>query len=117
VARSSVERHIAKEGRCYVIGVSPVLRGSDVPDELRGDHYGGDDDWMSRGQATIVALGGQIVAGPEAEKETIVYADIDVVECWRQRQFFDPVGHCSRPDVLTLHVNTKRQSPVSFGDD
>jgi nitrilase len=108
-------QHIAKEGRCYVIGVSPVLRGSDVPAELRGDHYGGDEDWMSRGQGTIVAPGGEILAGPEVEKETVVYAEIDASEARRQRQFFDPVGHYSRPDVFALHVNTERQRPVTFG--
>src|SRR4051812_44706492 len=63
-------QHIAKEGRCYVIGVSPVLRGSDVPEELRGDTYGGADDWMSRGQGTIVAPGGKILAGPISSEET-----------------------------------------------
>ena len=30
-------RHIAKEGRQFVIGVAPLLRGSDVPEDLRGD--------------------------------------------------------------------------------
>jgi hypothetical protein len=29
-------RHIAKEGRMYVIGVAPLLRGSDVPADLPG---------------------------------------------------------------------------------
>lgn len=110
-------RHIAKEGRCYVIGVSPVLRGSDVPADLRADTYGGDDDWMSRGLGTIVAPGGGILAGPVAEKEDIVYAEIDRTEVLRQRQLFDPVGHYARPDVFSLHVNTKQQTPVTFGGD
>ena len=33
----STLRHIAKEGRQFVIGVAPLLRGSDVPEELRGE--------------------------------------------------------------------------------
>jgi nitrilase len=111
----STLRHIAKEGRCYVIGVSPVLRATHVPSELRGEEYGGDDDWMSRGQGTIVAPSGEILAGPENGKETIVYADIDIAEVRRQRQYFDPVGHYARPDVFTLHVNTKSQRSVVFG--
>src|SRR5437763_10002784 len=109
-------QHIAKEGRCYVLGVSPVLRGSDVPEELRGDTYGDSDDWMSRGFGTIVAPGGKILAGPVSDKETIVYAEIDPSEVARQRQLFDPVGHYARPDVLTLHVNTRRQQAVTFGE-
>ncbi len=41
-------RHIAKEGGCHVIGVTPLLRGSDVPDSIPGrdDIYGGDEDWL-----------------------------------------------------------------------
>ena len=39
-------RHIAKEGRQFVIGVAPLLRGSDVPEDLPGrDLWGGDEDW------------------------------------------------------------------------
>ncbi len=109
-------QHIAKEGRCYVIGVSPVLRGTDVPAELRGDIYGGADDWMSRGLGTIVAPGGKILAGPVSDQETIVYADVDLAEIARHRRMFDPIGHYARPDVLTLHVNTKRQEAVTFSD-
>ena len=49
-------RHIAKEGRCYVLGVTSCLRASDVPADIPGrdEIYGGDDDWMSRGNTIIV---------------------------------------------------------------
>jgi nitrilase len=107
-------QHIAKEGRCYVLSVSPVLRGSDVPADLRGDLYGGDDDWLSRGLATVVAPGGDILAGPLAGEEGIVYAEIDRSEVARERQYFDPVGHYSRPDVFSLHVDTRPRPPVTF---
>jgi nitrilase len=107
-------QHIAKEGRLYVVGVAPLLRGSDVPEELRGDVYGGDDDWMSRGYATIVAPGGAILAGPVLDREEIVYAEIDLAEVRKHRQYFDPVGHYSRPDVFQLSVDTRPQHPVTF---
>ena len=107
-------QHIAKEGRCYVLGVAPIMRGSDVPEELRRETYGGDEDWMSRGFGTIVAPGGDIIAGPVADEATIVYAEIDRTMVTRQRQLFDPVGHYSRPDVFSLHVNTREQRPVTF---
>ena len=109
-------QHIAKESRSYVIGVAPLLRGSDVPEELRGDEYADGDDWMSRGYSTIVAPGGSILAGPLLEEEAILYADIDLAEVHKQRLWFDPVGHYSRPDVLTLTVNTAKQATVTFTD-
>ncbi|MDP9183219.1 MAG: carbon-nitrogen hydrolase family protein [Actinomycetota bacterium] len=107
-------RHIAKEGRCFVIGVAPLLRGSDVPEELRGDVYGGADDWMSRGFSTIVAPGGDVLAGPLLEEEGILYAEIDVADVRTSRRQFDPVGHYARPDVFTLSVNTRAQRSVVF---
>src|SRR5438552_11163479 len=44
-------RHIAKEGRVFVVGVNSCIRGSDVPADLPGRDalYRGNDDWLSRG--------------------------------------------------------------------
>jgi nitrilase len=109
----STLQHIAKEGRTYVIGVAPLQHGRDVPDELRDETYpAGVDDWMSRGFTTIVAPGGEILAGPVTDREEILYAEVDTDQVRRHRQFFDPVGHYSRPDVFTLHVDTRPHSPV-----
>ena len=108
-------RHIAKEGRQFVVGVAPLLRGSDVPDDLRGTLYGSDDDWMSRGHTTIVGPDGEVLAGPVLDREEIVYADLDVTAVHEQRRMFDPVGHYARPDVFTLHVDTRSRSSVVFG--
>ncbi len=110
-------RHIAKEGRQFVIGVAPLLRGSDVPEELRGDLYGTEDDWLSRGLTTIVAPGGEVLAGPVLEREEILYADLDIAAVHEQRRMFDSVGHYSRPDVFTLHVDTRAKSVVVFDGD
>jgi|SRR5947207_3123336 len=107
-------RHIAKEGRVYVVGVAPLLRGSDVPPELRGDLYGGADDWMSRGWSAIVAPGGELLAGPVTEREEILYAEVDAAVAQASRREFDPVGHYARPDVFRLSVNTAEQRPVTF---
>jgi nitrilase len=107
-------RHIAKEGRQFVIGVAPLLRGSDVPEDLRGTIYGLQDDWMSRGHTTIVAPGGAVIAGTVLEREEIVCADLDLAAVHEQRRMFDPVGHYARPDVFALHVDTRGKSPVVF---
>jgi nitrilase len=111
-------RHIAKEGRLYVIGVAPLLRGSDVPDDVPGktELWGGEEDWMSRGFSTIVAPGGDVLAGPLMEKEGILYAEIDPAKARASRHQFDPVGHYSRPDVFRLVVD-EAPKPQTSGPD
>jgi nitrilase len=100
-------QHIAKEGRCYVVGVNSCLRGSDVPAGLPGreEIYQDDDDWMSRGNTVIVAPGGKVLAGPITEQEGILYAETDLAEVRQSRREFDVVGHYARPDVFQLRVN------------
>ena len=116
----STLRHIAKEGRMYVIGVAPFMRGSDVPRTIKGAEtmYEGDEDFLSQGNATIVDPEGNIVAGPLVGSEGIIYADIDVAFARASRRKFDPTGHYSRPDVFRLTVDTRATSPVVFeGED
>jgi len=99
-------RHIAKEGQIFVVGVTACLRGSDVPRDLSDadELYGGDDDWMSRGNTTIVAPGGEILAGPLVGEVGIVSATLDLDRIAAGRRMFDPVGHYARPDVLSLTI-------------
>lgn len=109
-------QHIAREGRMYVIGVNFCIRGSDVPADVpfRDELYGGDDDWLSRGNTVIVSPHGTILAGPLVGEEGIVYADLDASEARAARHQFDPVGHYSRAEVLQLHVRTDVLRAVTF---
>ena len=99
-------RHIAKEGRCYVAGITSCLRGSDVPEGIPGrdEIYGGADDWMSRGNSIIVDPYGAVLAGPISGQEAILYADVDVATVRQSRHQFDVVGHYARPDVFRFEV-------------
>jgi nitrilase len=112
-------RHIAREGRMYVIGVTPCQRGSDVRDAFEGLDalYGGDDDWLSRGNTTIVGPDGDILAGPLVGEPGILYAELDLAMLRSARRMFDPVGHYARPDVLRLHVDARAKPPVTFEID
>jgi len=111
-------QHIAKEGRMFVVGVNFCMRGSDVPEGVpaRDELYGGEDDWLSKGNSVIVAPSGHILAGPLVGEEGIIYADIDVADAQRERHQFDPVGHYARAEVLQLRVRTDAARAVVFED-
>jgi len=109
----STVRHIAMEGRCFVLSCNQFARRSDYPDDYEAD--GSDPDRvMSRGGSCIISPLGEILAGPNYEGEEIIYAEIDLADIVRGKYDFDPVGHYSRPDVFTLFVDERERSPVMF---
>lgn len=106
-------RHIACEGRCFVLSCNQFARRSDYPDDYA---IGGDDDpqrILSRGGSVIVSPLGDILAGPNFDGEAILTADIDLGEIASGKYDFDVVGHYARPDVFQLHVNEQANAPVS----
>ena len=116
---TSTLRHIAKEGRVYVIGVNSCIRAADVPVDVpfRDELYADDDGWLATGNSAIVGPEGEVLAGPVAGEERILYADVDAEQARASRQEFDSMGHNARPDVFRLHVDFASRSPVQFSGD
>ena len=101
-------RHIAREGRVFVVGTNTCLHGRDVPRSLPGadDLYPGDDgDWLSRGNTMIVGPDGGVLAGPLTGQPGTLTATLDLGALVAARREFDPIGHYSRHDVFTLNVH------------
>lgn len=106
-------RHIAREGRVFVVGVTTLLRGSDIPDDLPGrELWGGQDDWANDGYSAIVGPDGEVLTGPLVGEEGILYAEVDAARARAERYKFDPVGHYARPDVFRLVVNEEPKPTV-----
>ncbi|KAI1357378.1 nitrilase [Xylaria arbuscula] len=59
-------------------------------------------------------MGEPLVDRPDPGKEVILYADLDMQQKGRAKQNLDVVGRYSRPDLLSLKVNTKQASIVEY---
>ncbi|WP_082008233.1 carbon-nitrogen hydrolase family protein [Microbacterium mangrovi] len=110
-------QHIAKEGRTYVIGACQAFHTDDVPAGIPGrEEMYPEPAWIARGLSTIVHPNGKILAGPLADEEGLVVADIDVDNCADGRGLFDATGHYARPDVFQLIVDRTPRRPVGERD-
>ncbi|MFI5042136.1 MAG: carbon-nitrogen hydrolase family protein [Acidimicrobiales bacterium] len=112
----STMRHIAKEGRVFVAGVTSCIRCADLPLDVPGrdELYGEADDWLSKGNSVIVGPDGEVLAGPLVAEQGILYADVDADRARASRHQFNPVGHYGRPDILQLTVKTEAAVAVTF---
>jgi nitrilase len=110
-------RHIAMEGRCFVLSCNQFCRRSDYPDNQPGLEGRNPDEVLSRGGSCIISPLGEVLAGPDFEGECVLTAEIDLNEIVRGKFDFDAVGHYARPDVFRLQVNEAVASPVAFKKD
>lgn len=109
--RSSM-RHIAHEGRCFVVSScqvqpSPVTLGRRV------------DQWdperlLINGGSMIVGPLGDILAGPLEREPGLLTAEIDIDDLIRSRYDLDVVGHYSRPDIFSLRVDEQAREGTVF---
>jgi len=111
-------QHIAREGRCWVVGCGNLMQASDLPDDFPAKEslYPDAEEWINPGDSIVIAPDGEIIAGPLRKEAGILYCDIDLEKAAIAKRALDVAGHYSRPDIFKLHVNTRPQSPVKFDD-
>jgi nitrilase len=87
-------RHIALEGRCFVLSACQYSRpaGAEAAETIRGG-------------SVIVGPLGKVLAGPVYDEERILTADLDAGEIAEGKFDLDVAGHYARPDVFRLVVN------------
>jgi len=111
-------RHIAREGRCWVLGAGCSIQARDVPEGFpeRARLYPDPDEWLNHGDSVIVAPSGEIVAGPLRGEHGVLIAEIDPAEARSQHYTLDVAGHYGRPDVFSLRVDRAPRRQVAFSD-
>ena len=114
VWRSSM-RHIANEGRCFVVSACQVQPS---PAELGKDVEQWDADRpLIGGGSMIVGPLGDVLAGPLERKTALLTAEIDTAALIRARYDFDVVGHYSRPDLFSLSIDARPRAGAIFTAD
>lgn len=105
-------RHIAHEGRCFVVSACQVQPS---PRTLGLTAPGWDADRpLIRGGSVIVGPLGEVLAGPLWNDTGLLTATIDRAQLAGARFDFDVVGHYARPDVFTLSVDEREKRAVDF---
>lgn len=85
-------RHIAMEGRCFV---------------LSANQWQPEGEWAAiQGGSAIIGPLGQVLAGPKRDGEGLLLTDLDLTSITEAQFDLDVTGHYGRPDLFELRVNT-----------
>jgi nitrilase len=108
-------RHIACEGRCFVLGCNQFVTKDAYPADLPGlEDLADQPDVLCRGGSAIVSPLGEVLAGPLYDQAGTLFAELDLAEVVRSRFDLDVVGHYARPDVFQLLVDERPMPPLSL---
>ena len=108
-------RHVALEGRCFVLGCNQYATAEMLP-AAYGDLLTDPARAESRGGSVIVSPLGEILAGPLYGEEGVVSAELDLDDVVRARLDFDVAGHYGRPDIFRLTVRGQPDQGVEPSD-
>jgi nitrilase len=105
-------RHIALEGRCFVLSACQYLRRADCPPAYDLAQPVEPDTVLIGGGSVIVGPLGQVLAGPHSAGEAVLTADLDLGDLARAKYDLDVTGHYARPDIFRLTVDETRKPAV-----
>jgi nitrilase len=100
-------RHVACEGRCFVLSACQFLSDETQPESNAVP--------LIRGGSCIVSPFGELLAGPVYGSEQILTVEIDLKEIVKGKFDLDVVGHYSRPDVFQLSVDERAKDLSNLG--
>ncbi|WP_154990845.1 carbon-nitrogen hydrolase family protein [Priestia megaterium] len=111
----STIRHIAVEGRCFVLSCNQYVNKGMYPADLTCyDDLTSSPDEMCPGGSAIVGPLGEYIKEPVFGKEELLITDLNLREIAYSQFDFDVVGHYSRPDVFQLVVNEEKKENVKW---
>jgi len=102
-AWTSTMKHIALEGRCFVLGCNQYYTKSMYPEEFK-ELVEDEEEKMCEGGSIIVSPLGKVIAGPLFGEAGCLIADIDLDDVQDSKLDFDVVGHYARNDIFQLTI-------------
>jgi len=100
-------RHIAIEGRCFVLSACQYSTRADYPDDYAGLSGHAPDAVMLSGGSVIIGPDGEVLAGPLRGEQGILFADLDMAALPGAKHTLDVAGHYARPDLFTLTIDRR----------
>jgi nitrilase len=97
-------KHIALEGRCFVLGCNQYFEKKDYPAEYQ-NLVTDEPEILSVGGSIIVAPSGEVIAGPLFGEEGVLTAELELGEISKFKMDFDVIGHYSRNDIFSFNVS------------
>ncbi len=96
-------KHIACEGRCFVLGCNQYVTRDMYPrDILELEKLHELPEVLCRGGSVIISPLGEVLAGPLWDREGILYSELDMKAISMGKMDFDAIGHY-RKTGLFLH--------------
>ncbi len=113
----STIRHIALEGRCFVLSCNQFVKKEMYPEDLAGyEELESEPEVMCRGGSAVISPLGEYIIEPVYDREEILIADLNLDLITKSRLDFDVNGHYSRPDVFQLKINDRIQENAIWSD-
>ena len=94
-------KHIACEGRCFVIGCNQYVTKDQYSEYLQQE-LDADREVLCRGGSVIVDPFGNKVVAPLWDQPGVLHAELDMDLVTKGKMDFDVVGHYARTDVFEL---------------
>lgn len=105
-------KHIALEGRCFVLGCNQYFTKSMYPEKYRF-LLNDDPEEICPGGSVIISPMGKVLTGPLLNEPGVLIAVLDLDEIVQSKFDFDVIGHYARNDIFEFTV--KNQPEIKKG--
>jgi nitrilase len=102
-------RHIAMEGKCFVLGCNQFFKKSMYPEKYQA-LVENEKEEICRGGSIIVGPQGEIIAGPLFDQAGMLVEELDLEKLIANKLDFDGIGHYARKDIFQVEI--KNQPPI-----